>query len=91
MLLANTMVADHLRTLFPKTALLRNHQPPDKVQAERIAKSLRACGINIDFTSAASIQKSKARYTQGRKPEDYARDIIINNILSKPMLVSKNK
>ncbi|XP_025424900.1 DIS3-like exonuclease 2 isoform X2 [Sipha flava] len=86
MLLANMLVADHLRTVFPKTALLRNHQPPDSVQIEKIAKSLKVYDINIDFTSAGSIQKSKALYTQGGKPDDFLRDIIINNILSKPMV-----
>jgi exoribonuclease R len=90
MLLANMLVADHLRTVFPKTALLRNHQPPDSVQIEKIAKSLKVYDINIDFTSAGSIQKSKALYTQGGKPDDFLRDIIINNILSKPMVVSIN-
>lgn len=91
MLLANTLVADHLKTVFPKTALLRNHQPPESVQAERTAKLLKSYGINIDFTSAGTIQKSKALYDQGENAEDYLKSIIINNILSKPMVVSKNK
>lgn len=91
MLLANILVADHLRTVFPKTAMLRKHQPPDSVQIEKIAKSLKHYGINIDFTSAGSIEKSKALYTEGGKPEDYLRKIVMNNILSKPMVVSINK
>lgn len=60
MLLAKTLAANHFKTVFPKTALLRNHQPPESVQAEKIAKPLKAYGINIDFTSAGPIQKSKA-------------------------------
>lgn len=88
MLLANTLVAEHLKTHFPSTAMLRNHQPPDSVAMEKALKILNAYGINIDASSAGSIHKSKALYCRGEN--DY-RDIIISNILSKPMVVRINK
>lgn len=89
MLLANTLVAEHLKTYFPTTAMLRNHRPPDSAPVEKAMKTLKAYGIDIDFTSAGSIQKSKAQYCQDGKCKNHHWDIIINNILSKPMVVSR--
>lgn len=89
MLLANTLVAEHLKMHFPTTALLRNHQPPDPINMEKAVKTLKAYGIDIDTTSAGSIHKSKAIYCD--KSNNRHHEIIINNILSKPMVVSKNK
>jgi len=91
MLLANTMVAEHLKTHFPKTAMLRNHQAPDVTPMEKAVKLLKVHGIDIDVTSAGSIHKSKAAYCQGENSENPHWDIIISNILSKPMVVSKKK
>lgn len=89
MLLANTLVAEHLKTHFPTTAMLRNHAPPDFTPMEKAVKILKAYDIDIDFTSAGSIHKSKAQFCQGENPDNFHYDIIINNILSKPMVVSK--
>lgn len=89
MLLANTLVAEHLKTHFPTTAMLRNHRPPDSSPVEKAIKTLKVYGIDIDFTSAGSIQKSKAQYCNDKKSENPHWDIIINNILSKPMVVSR--
>ncbi|VVC37803.1 Hypothetical protein CINCED_3A015729 [Cinara cedri] len=86
MLLANTLVAEHLKTHFPTTAMLRNHQSPDHVNMEKAIKTLKAYGIEIDGSSAGSIHKSKVLYCQDEKSENFHRDIIINNILSKPMI-----
>lgn len=91
MLLANTMVAEHLKTHFPTTAMLRNHQAPDVAPMEKAVKLLKTHDIEIDFTSAGSIHKSKAVYCQGENSKNSHFDIIINNILSKPMVVSKKK
>jgi len=88
MLLANTLVAEHLKTYFPNTAMLRHHQPPDSVPMEKAAKILRTHGVNIDFTSAGSIHKSKALYCEKETSNTKHWDIIINNILAKPMVVS---
>lgn len=89
MLLANTMVAEHLRIHFPTTAMLRNHHRPDAAPMDKAVKLLKAHGIDIDFTSAGSIHKSKAAYCKGENSENPHWDIIISNILSKPMVVSK--
>lgn len=89
MLLANTLVAEHLKTHFPTVAILRNHRPPDSVPMEKAVKILKDHGINIDSTSAGSIHKSKALYCQNESSEKQHRDLIINNILSKPMVVSR--
>lgn len=91
MLLANTMVAEHLKTHFPTTAMLRNHQAPDVAPMEKAVKLLKTHDIDIDFTSAGSIHKSKAVYCQDENSKNSHWDIIINNILSKPMVVSKKK
>lgn len=91
MLLANTMVAKHLKDYFPTTAMLRNHAAPDHTPMEKAVKLLKVHGIDIDFTSAGSIHKSKAIYCQGENSDIQHWDIIINNILSKPMVVSKEK
>jgi len=88
MLLANTIVAEHLKTHFPSTAMLRNHQPPESSPMEKAAKILKAYGINIDFSSAGSIHKSKIHYSQGKHSDNHHWDIVVNNILSKPMVVS---
>lgn len=89
MLLANTLVAEHLKTHFPNTAMLRNHRPPDSSPMEKVAKMLNTYNIKIDYTSAGSIQKSKALYCDTEVSE--CRNIVINNILSKPMVVSGKK
>ncbi|XP_001942877.1 DIS3-like exonuclease 2 [Acyrthosiphon pisum] len=86
MLLANTMVAEHLKTHFPTTAMLRNHHAPDVAPMEKVVKLLKTHDIDIDFTSAGSIHKSKAVYCQGENSKNSHWDIIINNILSKPMV-----
>lgn len=88
MLLANSLVAEHLKTHFPTTAMLRNHLAPDITAMEKAIKTLSAYGIKIDASSAGTIHKSKALYYRG---ENDHRDIIINNILSKPMVVRINK
>ncbi|XP_025193320.1 DIS3-like exonuclease 2 [Melanaphis sacchari] len=86
MLLANTMVAEHLKTHYPTTAMLRNHQAPDAAAMEKAVKLLKVHNIDIDYTSAGSIHKSKAAYCQGENSENPHWDIIISNILSKPMV-----
>jgi len=91
MLLANTMVAEHLKTHFPTTAMLRSHHAPDVAPMEKAVKLLKTHDIDIDFTSAGSIHKSKAVYCQGENSKNSHFDIIINNILSKPMVVSTKK
>lgn len=91
MLLANTIVAEHLKTHFPTTAMLRNHQPPDSTPMERAAKVLKAYGINIDFSSAGSIHKSMIHYSQLKHSDNHHWDIVVNNILSKPMVVSTKR
>lgn len=89
MLLANTLVAEHLKTHFPTTAMLRNHRPPDSTPMEKAVRMLKAYGIDIDFTSAGSIHKSKTLFSKSKTSDEYHWDITINNILSKPMVVSK--
>lgn len=91
MLLANTLVAEHLKTHFPTTAMLRNHRMPDSAPMEKAIKTLKTYGIDIDPTSAGSIHKSKALFCKGEESELNHWDIIINNILSKPMVVSIKK
>lgn len=86
MLLANTIVAEHLKTHFPTTAMLRNHHAPDIVSMEKAVRLLKAHNIDIDFTSAGSIHKSKAVYCKDEGSENSHWGIIINNILSKPMV-----
>ncbi|KAL5233445.1 hypothetical protein ACI65C_000855 [Semiaphis heraclei] len=86
MLLANTMVAEHLKTYFPTTAMLRSHHAPDVAPMEKAVKLLKVHDIEIDFTSAGSIHKSKAVYCQGENSKNSHWDIVINNILSKPMV-----
>lgn len=89
MLLANILVAQHLKTHFPTTAMLRNHRPPDLTPMEKAVKLLKAYDIDIDFTSAGSIHKSKILISKNKNSDEHHWDIIINNILSKPMVVSK--
>lgn len=91
MLLANTLVARHLNTHFPTTAMLRNHQPPESTSMEKAAKLLKPYGINIDFSSAGSIHKSKLNFSRGENLDNCHWDIVFNNILSKPMVVSTKR
>lgn len=86
MLLANTLVAEHLNKHFPRTALLRSHQPPDTALIEKISRMLKNYDIEIETTSAGSIHKSMVSYYKNEKCLD--KDIVVSNLMSRPMVVS---
>ncbi|XP_050432140.1 DIS3-like exonuclease 2 isoform X2 [Adelges cooleyi] len=84
MLLANTLVAEHLNKHFPTTALLRQHLAPEATSLEKLVKVLKIYGIDIDTASAGSIHKSIVSCCQN---ENWSKcEIVINNLLSKPMV-----
>lgn len=58
MLAANESVALVLASNLPKTAFLRRHPPPTGKQLKDACALLRCCNVDVDITSAHSIQVS---------------------------------
>ncbi|KAL5970828.1 DIS3-like exonuclease 2 [Taenia solium] len=61
MLAANEAVADLLASRLPRTAFLRRHPPPTSKQAKDARSLLRIIGVDVNVTSAATIQNSLNR------------------------------
>ncbi|KAM7532794.1 hypothetical protein Aperf_G00000129294 [Anoplocephala perfoliata] len=61
MLAANEAVAAVLATHLPKTAFLRRHPPPTGKQLRDARALLQCCNVDVDITSAHSIQDSLNR------------------------------
>lgn len=58
MLLANMTVAREISSSLPDHAMLRRHPPPKEKAAQLLASTCASLGIQMDVTSAASIQSS---------------------------------
>jgi len=78
MLLANMIVAGHLLTEIPDKAFLRYHPPPNVRSARRMLAICRARNINIDMTSAGTLQSSLDKL-----PPKLRR--LVETLLTKPM------
>ncbi|VDM33852.1 unnamed protein product [Hydatigera taeniaeformis] len=61
MLAANEAVADLLASRLPRTAFLRRHPPPTTKQTLDARSLLRIIGVDVNVTSAGSIQSSLNR------------------------------
>ncbi|VDK38202.1 unnamed protein product [Taenia asiatica] len=61
MLAANEAVADLLASRLPRTAFLRRHPPPTSKQAKDARSLLSIIGVDVNVTSAATIQSSLNR------------------------------
>ncbi|KAJ2725085.1 hypothetical protein GGI07_001553 [Coemansia sp. Benny D115] len=79
MLLANMSVAARIEATFPKAALLRRHSPPLLRRLEETCRLLANSGIDIDPTSAKTIQASLDRIS------DQSTRSAVENILTGPM------
>ena len=58
MLAANEAVASLLASRLPRTAFLRRHSAPTRKQLEEAYAILESCGVKVNISSAASIQRS---------------------------------
>lgn len=89
MLLANMRVAEKIYGAFPAIAVLRCHPPPLPVKLEQLANTLETIGIHLDVSSSAALQESLLRYGQSsHDPISVGRNLVISNLLAKPMKVS---
>lgn len=89
MLLANTRVAQKIYHAFPELAVLRCHPPPDTRKLKQLSDTMQTVGIHLDVSSSASIQESLLRYGQSSTdPISIGRNLVISNLLAKPMKVN---
>lgn len=92
MLLANMRVAEKIYGVFPELAVLRNHPPPLAHKLEKLSDTLQTIGIHLDVSTSATLQESLLRYGQGSNdPISMGRNLVISNLLAKPMKVCKLK
>ena len=86
MFLANMRV-DH--NIIPGLAVLRSHPPPPTRKLEQLSDTLQTIGIHLDISSSATLQESLLRYGQGSSdPISMGRNLVISNLLAKPMKVN---
>lgn len=95
MLLANMTVANHLYKKFPKTALLRHHDPPKHDTLSRTLQPLKNFGVHLNTKSAGALQMSMSKYEQtierGEKYSDEefvanGRMMVINSLCAQAMV-----
>ncbi|XP_015113901.1 DIS3-like exonuclease 2 [Diachasma alloeum] len=95
MLLANMTVANHLYKKFPKTALLRHHDPPKLQTLSRTLHPLKNFGVHLNTESAGALQTSMSKYEQtiekGLKYSDEefvsnCRMMVINSLCAQAMV-----
>ena len=92
MLLANTRVARKIYNVFPDIAVLRSHPPPNILKLKQLSESLETLGIHLDASSSKTLQESLLRYGQaGTDPISLGRNLVISNLLAKPMQVPHQK
>nr|CAG4643126.1 EOG090X047D [Ilyocryptus agilis] len=90
MLLANTRVAEKIYSAFPKIAVLRCHPPVPTMKLQQLANNLQMVGIHLDISSSGTLQKSLWRYSESNAdPFALGRNLVISNLLAKPMKASK--
>ena len=92
MLLANTRVAQKIYSVFPDIAVLRSHPPPNLLKLKQLSENLETLGIHLDVSSSKSLQESLLRYGQASSdPISLGRNLVISNLLAKPMQVTSFK
>lgn len=84
MLLANMAVAHKIYDSFPQFAVLRRHPPPLSGPMETTASTLKTLGINLNTSSAKTLQASLQNYV-GNDQYSSARSQLITSMCSKPM------
>ncbi|KAM4727679.1 DIS3-like exonuclease 2 [Anableps anableps] len=84
MLLANMATATHIYRKFPELALLRRHPPPKAKMVKELEVLCNQLGLNIDFSSAGTIQKSLCA-VYGDDDCSVYRKQVLNNMCSRPM------
>ena len=91
MLLANMRVAEKIYSAFPEISVLRCHPPPNEMKLSQVAETLQAVGIHLDVSSSAALQNSLLHYGQtDSDPVSLGRNLVISNLLAKPMKVLSN-
>lgn len=92
MLLANMRVAEKIYKSFPSISVLRCHPCPSSFKMQHLANTLETIGIHLDVSSSAALQESLIRYGQSSDdPLALGRNLVISNMVAKPMKVSFNK
>uniref|UniRef100_A0A3Q2QXN8 DIS3-like exonuclease 2 n=1 Tax=Fundulus heteroclitus TaxID=8078 RepID=A0A3Q2QXN8_FUNHE len=84
MLLANMATATHIYEKFPELALLRRHPPPRTKMLKELEMLCSQLGLNIDFSSAGSIQKGLCAVYGDDEYSVYRKEVL-NNMCSRPM------
>nr|XP_050038990.1 DIS3-like exonuclease 2 isoform X1 [Dermacentor andersoni] len=85
MLLANMAVAHRLYKAFPEEAFLRSHPPPDDAQLVEVEALCSAHGVNLDTTSAGTLQASLNALVGTDDELSRAKLNVLTHLLSKPM------
>ncbi|XP_071965434.1 DIS3-like exonuclease 2 [Antedon mediterranea] len=88
MLLANMAAAVRVYKHYPKRAMLRRHSEPKEKMLDQLVATCAEMGLNIDGTSAGSLQTSLQRYV-GEDKFSKTRSQILVNLCSKPMQLAK--
>ena len=86
MLLANMAVATRIYNHYPELATLRRHPEPQGRMLDELVATCTSLGIDLDPSSAGTIQKSIAALA-GPGLDDAARIQIMTVLCSKPMQV----
>ncbi|XP_011314967.1 DIS3-like exonuclease 2 [Fopius arisanus] len=80
MLLANMTVANHLHKKFPKTALLRHHNPPKLHTLSKTLHPLKNLGVHLDTASAGTLHTSISKCEQAiEKGQAYTEEEFVAN------------
>lgn len=86
MLLANQAAARRIYSRFPDSSLLRNHPRPLEHKLIEFKSDCKKYNIDIDISSAGSIQKSLAHFAETH-PKSQA--TILHILCSQPMQIAK--
>ncbi|GIL48122.1 hypothetical protein Vafri_4822 [Volvox africanus] len=69
MVLANISVAQFVSGVFPDRAMLRRHPPPNESKMGELRDAAQAAGVQLDVSSASSLQASLAALRASEPPE----------------------
>lgn len=85
MILANTTVAKHIQSIFPKTSLLRKHDGPDSKMISDLSEFLNKLGYQVNFKTSKSIAESMHQIITTSE-NSCATKCALSQMLAKPMV-----
>ena len=91
MLLANMSVAKKIHSAYPELAVLRNHPEPKETMLLKLLQSLKAHGVDMDFSTSKALALSLKNFEpkDENDQQQKAKYVALVNMCSKPMELAR--